>query len=370
MSTLAPRVCSLLLLSVVALVAMREAGARPLATAQAAATYVVLEDDFNDGVLNADLWAVVTTIPQGSAMIIERNGRLEIWNRAHLNTVQAFDPAELGGLRITGEWTVAGAGDDFIEILTRSDGVPRPPFGATSNGIEFLVHGSGVFGTPNMMTILGVGGAAGTITNLASEGSLIIDPGITYLFEVMDDGVNLEFTLKKKSNHAQKRTITAKSEYRSSKNLITFHNRERCCWGSHIAHLDNVAVARMVTPVAVDIKPGNEENNVHLRSGERVPVAILTTDKFDATSVDPLSVRFGPKDGVEVHNRGHIEDADGDGRPDMVLHFGVLESGLECGMENVALKGMTKNGTPIGGSDAIRLLGCGETASTGGRSGR
>jgi hypothetical protein len=44
----------------------------------------------------------------------------------------------------------------------------------------------------------------------------------------------------------------------------------------------------------IDIKPGSFPNSINPRSKGVIPVAILTTDTFDATTVDPLSVTFGP----------------------------------------------------------------------------
>ena len=89
-----------------------------------------------------------------------------------------------------------------------------------------------------------------------------------------------------------------------------------------------------------------------------ISVAILTTEDFDATTVDPLSVEFGPNGATEAHNRGHIEDVDGDGDDDMVLHFRTQETGIQCGDTSASLTGQTFDGTPIEGSDAIQTVGC------------
>ena len=78
--------------------------------------------------------------------------------------------------------------------------------------------------------------------------------------------------------------------------------------------------------VNVDIKPGSDENAVTPDKGT-IPVGVLSTAVFDATSVDPSSVCFGDadvlseRDCTEEHDRGHVEDIDSDGRADLVLHF-------------------------------------------------
>ena len=89
-----------------------------------------------------------------------------------------------------------------------------------------------------------------------------------------------------------------------------------------------------------------------------IPVAILTTDILDATFVDPLSVRFGPKGAKEAHNKGHIEDVNRDGEPDLVLHFKTQATGIQCDDTSASLTGETFDGDPIQGADSIKTVGC------------
>ena len=113
-----------------------------------------------------------------------------------------------------------------------------------------------------------------------------------------------------------------------------------------------------ITEVTIDIKPGSSPNSINPKSNGVIPVAILTTDTFDATTVDPLSVQFGPNEATEAHGKGHIEDANGDGEPDLVLHFRTQETGITCGEISASLTGQTVDGEPIEGSDAIKTVGC------------
>lgn len=105
--------------------------------------------------------------------------------------------------------------------------------------------------------------------------------------------------------------------------------------------------------IQIDIMPGSSVNRINLDSQGNIPVAILTTQFFDPTRVDPLSVRFGPNGATEVHGRGHFEDVDGDGFSDMVLHFDVQETGVQCLQTTAVLTGSTLDGVLIRGVGPI-----------------
>ncbi len=74
-------------------------------------------------------------------------------------------------------------------------------------------------------------------------------------------------------------------------------------------------------PVPIDIKPGSFPNSINPDKNGVIPVAILGTATFDATQVDPDTVQFGPDGATKMHKKAHLEDVDGDGDTDMVLHF-------------------------------------------------
>ena len=106
-----------------------------------------------------------------------------------------------------------------------------------------------------------------------------------------------------------------------------------------------------VTTVTIDIKPGSATNPINIGSGGVIPVAILTTPTFDATTVDVSSVRFGPGNAVEAHGTGHIEDVDGDGDLDLLLHFRTADAAIPCGATSATL-----TGTGFTGTDVVRTI--------------
>ena len=110
--------------------------------------------------------------------------------------------------------------------------------------------------------------------------------------------------------------------------------------------------------VDVDIKPGSDPNCINPYSNGVIPVAILTTTGFDASSVNPLSVTLA---GAAVRvkgksgNAGSLEDVDGDGDQDLMVQI-INELGLAEGQTTATLTGETTAGLPIAGSDAICVV--------------
>jgi hypothetical protein len=113
-----------------------------------------------------------------------------------------------------------------------------------------------------------------------------------------------------------------------------------------------------VVSVAIDVKPGGVPNSVNPLSSGRIPVAVLTTDTFDASTVDPTTVRFGitGTEAAPVHSA--LEDVDGDGHTDLILHFNTQATGIQCGDVSASLTGKTFSGQEIVGSDSISTVGC------------
>lgn len=120
---------------------------------------------------------------------------------------------------------------------------------------------------------------------------------------------------------------------------------------------NNPPIGSNCLSVNLDVKPGGGQPVVNHNSQGLIPVAILSTSTFDATKVNPLSVKFG-KTGTEaspVHSS--LQDVNGDGLFDMVLQFKTQNTGLQPGDSQATLMGRTSDGTPFRGSTAIQVIG-------------
>jgi len=107
--------------------------------------------------------------------------------------------------------------------------------------------------------------------------------------------------------------------------------------------------------VEIDIRPGSDQNVINLGSGGLVPVAILTTAKFDAATVKPASVRFAGA----APRRWTMEDVDSDGDLDLLLNFRIRELELDETSTEATLTGVTfphAGGLPIEGTDMVRII--------------
>lgn len=145
--------------------------------------------------------------------------------------------------------------------------------------------------------------------------------------------------------------------------------------------------------VFVDIKPGSCPNPINLKSKGVLPVAILGTEEFDVTQIDPTSIRlfFGVVDDKdvavfpvhqpriedvaspfegEISSCGDCTDTGPDGFDDLTLKFRTqdvvkaLEKIFPGGIADeacvtIALEGNLKEefgGTSFVGEDVVRIL--------------
>jgi len=114
--------------------------------------------------------------------------------------------------------------------------------------------------------------------------------------------------------------------------------------------------------VQVDIKPCSFPNSINLKSKGVIPVAILSTHQFDATKVDPPTVRLAGVPPLKwSYENVSRECGHADGFRDIVLHFETEDiaaaiAAMPSIPARLELTGYTMGKVPIRGSDSIRIV--------------
>ena len=111
--------------------------------------------------------------------------------------------------------------------------------------------------------------------------------------------------------------------------------------------------------VAIDVKPGSDDNAINLNGHGVIPVAINGSADFSVLDVDFGSLTFAGLE-VGVHcGRGPqcgLEDWNQDGFLDAVCHFEDNVQNWAGGETTATLTGQLFDGTPIEGTDSIRIV--------------
>lgn len=111
---------------------------------------------------------------------------------------------------------------------------------------------------------------------------------------------------------------------------------------------------------AIDIKPGSNLNSINLSAAGVIPIAILSSPTFDATQINPASVRLA---GAHVSLIGkadkyacHVEDVNREGLLDLICQVVTAQFAIQPGDSVAVMEAETFNGTRIRGEDAIRIV--------------
>ncbi len=114
------------------------------------------------------------------------------------------------------------------------------------------------------------------------------------------------------------------------------------------------------TPVvAIDIWPYNTRNVINQNSTGLVPVAIFSTNTFDARTVDPTTVTLAGAPAVPDQPGGPLTffwDVNRDGLRDLVLKFRVQDMQLTPEDTEAVLEGETFAGVSIQGVDSVTVI--------------
>ncbi|HLF75369.1 MAG TPA: hypothetical protein VI524_13525, partial [Anaerolineales bacterium] len=126
--------------------------------------------------------------------------------------------------------------------------------------------------------------------------------------------------------------------------------------------LSDIRIQPHVIYVDIDIKPGSDPNSINCKNRkEEIAVALLTTENFDALTVDHTAVTFEGAREIHIDRRSglpvrHVEDVGLDGDMDLVFHFRLRDTALTCGSTTGQLKGLTYDGIPLEGTDSVQMI--------------
>lgn len=105
--------------------------------------------------------------------------------------------------------------------------------------------------------------------------------------------------------------------------------------------------------VTIDVKPGSYPNSINLKSKGVIPVAVFTTDDFDATSISSNYISFAGAPAVKAN----FEDINNDGRLDIIFYFSVGALKLNASSTSATLVGMAGDTkTIVTGTDSVRIV--------------
>ncbi len=108
-------------------------------------------------------------------------------------------------------------------------------------------------------------------------------------------------------------------------------------------------------PVNIDVKPPSDPASINPIANGTIPVVILSTSTFNATTqVVTSSLKFG-ETGTE-HSLAFCNSSTPGGLTDLVCFFKTQSTGFHAGDTEAILNGRTVDGTPIVGTDLVVVL--------------
>lgn len=110
--------------------------------------------------------------------------------------------------------------------------------------------------------------------------------------------------------------------------------------------------------VPLSIQPGIATKAIDPNSSGTVSASVLSRNQFDAATIDPSTVHFGETGQEAVPLDWVLQDVNGDGRNDLLLHFRISDIGISCWTNVVSVTGRTFGGGSVRGSQSIITRNC------------
>lgn len=139
---------------------------------------------------------------------------------------------------------------------------------------------------------------------------------------------------------------------------FTFRDTAAPSNGSYTLIISGVVPAEQ--NIAIDIKPGNkQETKINPKAKGVVPVALLSSDTFDALAIDQSELRFGAtgEEDSLAHCQKEGKDVNGDGRLDLVCHFDNERADFDMSVLEGTVKGKGKDGKRFKGTGHLKVFG-------------
>lgn len=102
----------------------------------------------------------------------------------------------------------------------------------------------------------------------------------------------------------------------------------------------------------IDIKPGDDLNMVNSESDKTLEVALIGSADFDVGNVDASTITLGE---AKSNEDFRIADINADGIDDFIVAFSTDDLLLNKGVNELTLKGKTKDGKSFEGSDMVSV---------------
>ena len=242
--------------------------------------------------------------------------------------------------------------------------------GNAESGQEFSV-GQEITITCNVVASASIYWSSGTIYNEASVDSaleLYLGPVLldSDTYDIIDTGYYEEASVSVNEPLSITYTLTEEGSYTIEAFSTALARYYTGAWYvAAIAESDQSltfeVVSPAVLPVEIDIRPYCQHNIIFLRSWGTVPVAILSSEDFDATTVDPATVELAGA-GVAYWDLFDIflaceRDVNQDGLLDLFCRVEIKDIDPDQVVDGYAfLSGSTYDGQEIEGSDEVILI--------------